>query len=77
MENDAWVNLVKIIETLDDHVFGSFNHVEMQPSKQGNWHKVHMNVKHRWPLPSIFCMPRFKSATGKIKEYLNNNHVNL
>ena len=36
MENDAWVKLVKIIETLDDHVFGSFNHVEMQLSKQVN-----------------------------------------
>ena len=57
MENDAWVKSVKIIETLDDHVFGSFNHVEMKPSKQGNWNKVHMNVKHRLPLPNIFCMP--------------------
>ena len=36
MENDASVKLVNIIETLDDHVFGSFNHVEMQLLKQAN-----------------------------------------
>ena len=35
MENDASVKLIQIIETLHYHVFGSCNHFEMQPSKQG------------------------------------------
>ena len=38
---------MKIIENLDDHVFASFYHVEMQPSKQGIRYTVHAKLKNR------------------------------
>ena len=37
---------MKIIENLDDHVFASFYHVKMQPSKQGIQYTVHAKLKH-------------------------------
>ena len=64
---------IKRIETLDDHVFASFNHVEMQPSRQGIPYAVHANLIHRClPPPSsrVSWMLRFKRVTGKIKELL-------
>ena len=60
---------MKTIQTLHDHVFASFYHVEMQPSKQGIRYTVHAKLKHRIlpTVPRITWMIRFKRVNGKIK----------